>query len=126
MSIDDVRVQRVQDVLLTVSRAEEGAHVRLALVGELDLSNVPTLETTLGAAIESGNKVVVDLSGLEFLDSTGLALILRMLGRSDAERFSFVPSKSRNVRRLLSLTGLDERMAVDTAGDESLPSLPAA
>jgi anti-sigma B factor antagonist len=123
MQMNDVRAQ---DGLLTVSRADEGAFVRLALAGELDLSNVPTLEATLDGAIGSGKKVVVDLGRLEFLDSTGLALIVRMLGRSDAERFSFVPSKSGNVCRLLSLTGLDERMAVDTADDESLPSLPAA
>ena len=117
---------RVQDGLLTVSRADDGAQVRLALTGELDLSNVPTLEAILDDVIGSGKKVVVDLGRLEFLDSTGLALIVRILGRSDAERFSFVPSRSASVRRLLSLTGLDERMAVDTAGDESLPSLPAA
>jgi anti-anti-sigma factor len=123
VSTDDIRVQ---DGLLTVVSADEGAHVRLALAGELDLSNVPTLEGILDGVVDSGKKVVVDLSRLEFLDSTGLALIVRMLGRSDAERFSFVPSRSGNVRRLLSLTGLDERMAVDTAGDESRPSLPAA
>lgn len=123
MPTDDVRAQ---DGLLTISRVDEGAQVRLELAGELDLSNAPTLEATLDGAIGSGKKVVVDLGRLEFLDSTGLALIVRMLGRSDAERFSFVPSRSASVRRLLSLTGLDERMAVDTAGDESLPSLPAA
>ncbi|MFL5832821.1 MAG: STAS domain-containing protein [Solirubrobacterales bacterium] len=123
MSISDVRAH---DGLLTVSRTDEGAFVRVALAGELDLSNVPTLEATLDGAIRSGKKVLVDLGRLEFLDSTGLALIVRMLGRRDAERFSFVPSTSRGVRRLFSLTGLDERIVVDSATHESLPSLPAA
>jgi anti-sigma B factor antagonist len=117
---------QARDGLLTVSRADEGAHVRLTLVGELDLSNAPTLEASLAAAIDSGKKVVFDLSGLEFLDSTGLALIVGMLGRSDAERFSFVPSRSRNVRRLLSLTGLDERMVIDSGPVETLSAAPPA
>lgn len=73
---------RAQDGLLTVTCADEGAQIHLALGGELDLSNVPTLETTLDTAIESGKKVLVDLSGLEFLDSTGLALIVRKIGRA--------------------------------------------
>jgi hypothetical protein len=37
-----------------------------------------------------------------------------------------VPSTSRSVRRLLSLTGLEERMVIDTAGSEAMSSLPAA
>jgi anti-sigma B factor antagonist len=117
---------QVQDGLLTVIRAEQGALVRVSLRGELDLSNVPTLERTLDEAIDSGKKVLIDLDRLEFLDSTGLALIVHMLGRSDAERFSFVPSRHRGVCRLFTLTGLDERMAIDTAADEALPSLNAA
>lgn len=123
MSITDAQVH---DGLLTVRRADKGAQVRLSLHGELDLSNVPTLETTLDAAIDSGKKVLVDLDQLEFIDSTGLAVIVHMLARSDAERFSFIPSRHRAVRRLFTLTGLDERMVVDTAGDEALTSLPAA
>jgi anti-anti-sigma factor len=116
--INDVQVQ---DGLLTVRRADEGAQVRLALHGELDLSNVPTLEMTLDGAIASGKKVLIDLDRLEFLDSTGLALIVHTLARNDAERFSFVPSRSNGVRRVLSLTGLDERMVV-SSGDVPLPS----
>jgi anti-anti-sigma factor len=123
VSINDVRVQ---DGLLTVSRTDEGAFVRLALVGELDLSNLPTLEATLDGAIKSGKKVLFDLHRLEFLDSTGLALIVRMLGRRDAERFSFVPSTSGSVRRLLSLTGLDERMVIDSGAAEPISTAPRA
>jgi anti-sigma B factor antagonist len=117
---------QVQDGLLIVRRSDEGAHVRVSLRGELDLSNLPTLEATLDAAIDSGKKVLIDLDRLEFLDSTGLSLIVHMLGRSDAERFSFIPSRHRGVSRLLRLTGLDERMAIDTTDDEALSSLPAA
>jgi anti-sigma B factor antagonist len=116
---------QVQDGPLTVRRADEGAHVRLSLQGELDLSNVPTLQATLDDAIDSGKMVLIDLDRLEFLDSTGLALIVHMLARSDAERFSFVPSRSKGVRRVLSLTGLDERMVVASA-EVPMPTMPPA
>jgi anti-sigma B factor antagonist len=114
----------VQDGLLTVDRADEGARVRLSLQGELDLSNAGTLEAALAAAIDSGKKVLVDLGKLEFLDSTGVALIVKTLGRPDAERFSFLPSESSAVRRLLSMTGLDQRMVLSSSIEEH-PTLPA-
>lgn len=118
----DIDVQ-AQDGLLGVSCVDEGALVRLALSGELDLSNAPTLEVTLDGAINSGKKVLIDLDRLEFIDSTGLALIVAVLGRNDAERFSFVLSKSPGVRRVLNLTGLDERMVIATTTTERLAAI---
>ena len=115
-----------KDGLLTVTRSDEGSQVRVALDGELDLSNTGIFETNLTEAIDSGKKVVIDLGRLKFIDSTGLALIVEMLGRNDAERFSFLPSASSDVRRLLKLTGLDERMVLSTTDvAASQPSLPA-
>lgn len=117
--------EHLNDGLLSVTQADEGAQVRLSLSGELDLSNAERLDVALQQAIESGKKVLIDLGGLEFLDSTGLALIVKTLGRTDAERFSFLPSRSKGVRRLFHLTGLDERMVLSTVG-ESESTAPVA
>jgi anti-anti-sigma factor len=103
-----------RDALLTVTRSDDGPRVTVALTGELDLSNCKAVEAALTEACESGKQVLIDLTRLEFLDSTGLALIVATLGRRDAERFSFVPSRSSGVRRLLHLTGLDERMVLSS------------
>jgi anti-sigma B factor antagonist len=113
----------IQDGLLTVHHLDEGAQLRLSLCGELDLSNAKTAETALAEALDSDKKVLIDLGKLEFLDSTGIALLVAALGRNDAERLSFIPSESSGVRRLLSLTGLDKRMVLSTA-DQPGPALP--
>jgi anti-anti-sigma factor len=116
----------IEDGLLTVEQLDEGAQLRLSLRGELDLSNVETAEAALTEALASSKKVLVDLGSLEFLDSTGIALLVGALQRNDAERLSFVPSKSSGVTRLLSLTGLDKRMARSTTGStKSVSPLPA-
>lgn len=116
--------KQFKDGLLTITRSDEGARVCLALKGELDLSNTPALEEALAEAIATEKKVLIDLGRLEFLDSTGLALIVTTLGRNDAERFSFLPSESSGVRRLLEMTGLDQRMVLSApAGSET--ALPA-
>ncbi|HEX6153854.1 MAG TPA: STAS domain-containing protein [Solirubrobacterales bacterium] len=115
-----------EDGLLTVEQLDEGLQLRLSVEGELDLSNAKTLEDALTEAFASDKRILVDLGRLQFLDSTGIALLVAALGRSDAERLSFVPSESSAVRRLLSLTGLDKRMAVSTTAAGSVPTtLPA-
>ena len=115
---------RIQDGLLTIQQFDEGLQLRLALHGELDLSNVKTAEAALTEALETGKKILVDLGQLEFLDSTGIALLVGALGRQDAERFSFIPSRAMAVRRLLNQTGLDRRMVLSTTA-QATPALPA-
>jgi anti-sigma B factor antagonist len=48
----------------------------LTLVGEIDFSNVPHLQKAL-AAIPRGDLVVIDMSGVEFMDSSALAALIR-------------------------------------------------
>jgi anti-sigma B factor antagonist len=115
----------VKDGMLTVQQISEGDRVRLALNGELDLSNVPTVEATLEEAFASDREVVVDLGPLEFIDSTGLAFIVMALRRHDAQRLSFLPCRSAAVRRLLSLTGLDDKIPLSSTG-KSAAAIPAA
>jgi anti-anti-sigma factor len=116
---------QVQDGLLTVTRSDEENRVCLALDGELDISNTQTLEAALAEAIASEKKVLIDLGQLEFLDSTGISLLVSTLGRQDAERFSFLPSRSPSVARLLEMTGLNRRMVISTETAEDRPTLPA-
>jgi anti-anti-sigma factor len=56
--------------------------------------------------------VVLDMTGLEFIDSTGIALLVATLSRDDAEdpRVRFVPSAALAVTRVLDLTGVGERL----------------
>jgi anti-sigma B factor antagonist len=125
---------QVHEGLLVVQQTSEGERLRIALNGELDLSNAETPAAVMREALSSGKSVVVDLEKLEFLDSTGIAMLVNAM-REGGERLSFLPSRHAAVTRLLSLTGLDERMnlasaatidatAADGAGAESL--LPAA
>lgn len=114
-----------QDGLLVVEEAAEPGRIRLALRGELDLSNVTTAEAALLRAFASGEEVLVDLGELEFLDSTGVSLLVMAL-RLKETGLSFLPSDSPEVDRLLSLTGLDGRMEFAAAEAVPPPALPAA
>jgi anti-sigma B factor antagonist len=90
--------------------AHEDGKARVRPVGELDISTVPTLEEQLRQAHEDGCRhVIVDLRGLEFMDSTGLTLLARWAvgAERDGYTFAMVPGGER-IQRLFGLTGLDE------------------
>jgi anti-sigma B factor antagonist len=95
---------------LEIQRAIEGATQRLVLRGELDADACPKIEFELAQAEASdADRIVVDLSRVEFIDSTGIAILVAALRRSerDSNRLRFVPSQSEDVQRLLELCGLD-------------------
>jgi len=79
----------------------------VAVRGELDIAAVPVLEAAFDAAVrESEGAFVLDLSDVDFIDSTGLHLLLRtrgLLGRED--RALAVICGDGPVRRLFDATG---------------------
>jgi len=97
--------------MLAVRVGEDGTSRFVALAGELDLANAGTAEAELDAARAAGPRLVVDLRRLEFIDSTGIALLVGLIGRDgDSAEVRFVPSEFAAVTRVLELTGVAERM----------------
>jgi anti-sigma B factor antagonist len=90
-----------------VDIAHDGDDARLSPVGELDMSTVPQLEAALEDATVPGRRVIVDLRGLEFMDSTGLTLLTRWSLAAERDGFSLalVPGNER-IQRLFEITRL--------------------
>ncbi len=92
--------------------------------GELDLASSPALEHELerGAAAKAA-VVIVDLRELEFMDSTGLSVLVRAHQRAteNGQRFGVVKGPQQ-VQRLLSLTGVADRLTLADSPDELLSS----
>ncbi len=96
--------------------------VVIGLRGELDLASSPSLEHELerGAASRA-EVVIVDLRQLEFMDSTGLSVLVRAHQRAteNGQRFGVVRGPQQ-VQRLLSLTGVADRLNIADSPDELL------
>ena len=101
-----------QTFSVTVSTDKDRTTV--ALRGELDLSGVDRAREAIDQAQDSGaNLVVLDLSELEFVDSTGLEVMLRAARRAQDEgRRLIVQRPSRYVKRLLEMTAIDKSLDV--------------
>ena len=101
----------------------------ISVCGELDLSTAPDLEGPLEQALESGKgSVLVDLTQCEFIDSTGIALIVRAWQRLDSGnngRTLVLCSQNDQVRRVLEITGLELSIPVHLTRDEAMAALSA-
>lgn len=88
--------------------------------GEIDLSNAAELEVAISHAV--GNEalgLVVDLDGVDYLDSSGVTLLFNLARRVSRRQQAFVvvvPGEA-HVREILSLSGATEALALH----ESLP-----
>ena len=96
--------------------------VVIGVSGELDLASSPALEHELeqGAAAQA-ELVIFDLRSLEFMDSTGLSVLVRAHQRAteNGQRFGLVKGPQQ-VQRLLSLTGVAERLTLADSPEELL------
>ena len=96
---------------LTVRSEHEGeAHI-IELVGELDLDGAPRLEAEL-RRVEATDAVsiVVDLGELQFIDSTGIRLLLMAADRcNDTGRMTLLRGP-RQVHRVFEITDLVDRL----------------
>jgi anti-sigma B factor antagonist len=80
------------------------------LVGELDLATAAEAEAAIASATTRGKRVTVDLRGLDFIDSTGISLLVRCNRRAE-EPLAIVARAGPNTR-LLELCGLDHVLAL--------------
>jgi len=98
---------------LTVRVSNDGNRTTISLAGELDLATVDFLKRQLEPALAdaSWRLVVIDMEALEFIDSSGIAVLVQALERdSGSGRLRIVPSRALGVRKVLDLTGLSQRL----------------
>ncbi len=97
-----------------------GEVVVARLAGHLDISTVPALRSRLTTAVRAETPLVLDLRGLELLDSSGLGALIALRNRAVAAglRLGLV-SEDGQLRDVLVIAGLDRAFAhapdVDTA-----------
>ena len=103
---------RARDFGIAVERDVERARIRI--FGELDLSTAPELNRVLDELNGDYAHVLLDLDGLEFMDSTGLAVIVHaeLLASRNGQRLT-IRCNSPAVRRLFAVTGLKDELVFD-------------
>jgi anti-sigma B factor antagonist len=98
----------------------DGAVV-VALAGELDLYNAHVVrEALLECCSEDPERLVIDLSGVQFIDSTALGVLVEARSRMANKRAFILAAPGMETRRALEVSGLDRHFAVHDSRDDAL------
>ena len=100
----------MSDELATLRVRERGGIVMAVVDGEIDLSNAPRLLVELSAAVpNAASGLLLDLSGLEFLDSSGVHMLYDVADRlaTRQQRFAVVIEPEAPPRRAIELSGTE-------------------
>lgn len=117
---------------VNLSTREYGGHIIVSLRGELDITDAVSVAATVAA---SNLEIIVDLAGLDFIDSSGVAALAR--GRKHARHAGgdlVLAAPQQQVLRVLTLTRLVEVLhvhasvaeAAGSAGRSQPPAAPVA
>src|SRR2546423_14502609 len=112
---------------LVIDVRREADRVVVSLDGELDMANAPLLQAAIdGASLEDDAMLVLDLQRLQFMDSTGLRIILWTRERcQESGRELALTRGSAQVQRLLSESGAGEHLHPSPSPDDQ-PVQPSA
>jgi anti-anti-sigma factor len=100
--------------LLEVIEVRDAGRVRVRLRGELDLAGAPTVSERLRRLRERGEPVLLDLDELEFIDMSGLRVLVAASEEASRDGWSFAVTRgSAQVRRLIGLVRLDRQLPLD-------------
>jgi len=100
---------------LRIQTARVGTRIELSLAGELDLVSAPQLESEL-MAVESpeAGEVLIDLAEIEFVDSTGLRVLLGAAKHADATGHKLlVRHVGGQARRLFEIAGVMDQFSFE-------------
>lgn len=99
-------------------------HTVIRVQGEIDLATAPELATALAEAVPIGRPIILDLSKVEFIDTSGVRVMLdarRQVNDHEHTSLTVVAPPNSPSRRLLEMTELVAALAVvDTIDDATV------
>ncbi len=111
-----LREQESAALSLGVAEIASG-RARVTLRGELDLAAAEAFKQVVQAEIDAGHEVLLDVAGVEFIDSTGLAAIISVwsAARSAGLGFALRDQLSPQVHRLFEMTEMLRTLPFEAA-----------
>ena len=112
---------------LSLETRQDNEHTILEVGGEIDVYTAPKLRDRITELVDAGNlNLVVDLEGVEFMDSTGLGVLVGGLKkvRTNGGSLSLVCTQER-LLKIFRITGLGKVFAIHATQSEATAAEPA-
>jgi anti-sigma B factor antagonist len=115
-------LQRYTPLTVRILESADGA-TTVAIAGELDLSTIPRMEGPLLEQLSQRPAVLVDLSKLSFIDSSGIGILIQASRLANGTRMNVLIGPGSQVDRVFRITGIAEALPVFSDRDEALAAL---
>jgi anti-anti-sigma factor len=104
----------MQEPLARTTVVDSGEHTTIEIAGEIDLSNVETIEQQVRAAFVDDHRLTVDVSRLLYIDSAGLNMLYRLVSSLGATgEVAVLAPEGCRARRVIELAGMRDLLNVD-------------
>jgi anti-anti-sigma factor len=99
----------------SISVTEQGGRAVVAITGELDLATSPDLEEVVLGRVDRGQSVLLDLRELQFMDSSGLRILIAAHARAGEGEGEFAivrPPAGSEVEKILGIAGVEQQLQI--------------
>ena len=94
--------------MLNITASTAGDELTVCLEGKLDTTSSPSLEKTLSENLEGINRLILDMSALEYVSSAGLRVLLSVQKTMSRRRGLIVRRPSQTVMEIFDVTGFSD------------------
>lgn len=98
---------------MTIEKIVNGAELTLNVVGRLDTATAPQLEAEVNANLAGVTKLVFDFSGLEYLSSAGLRVLLQSQKAMNKQGEMVVRNVNETVSEIFEVTGFADVLTIE-------------
>jgi anti-sigma B factor antagonist len=110
---------------LSLSTRIEGGRAVVEVAGEIDVYTAPKLREQLADLVDSGRyDIIVDMGGVEFLDSTGLGVLVGGLKRVRLHEGTLrLVCEQERILKIFRITGLTKVFPIYASADEAVAAV---
>ena len=98
---------------MTVEKKIENGNVTLTVSGRLDTTTAPELEKTLDSVLEGTKELVFDMTGLEYISSAGLRVILKAQKAMNAQGSMKLNGVNDSIMEVFDITGFLDILTIE-------------
>ena len=98
---------------MTITKNQNGTHLDLALEGRLDTTTAPQLEAELKQSVNGVTELVLDFSGLEYLSSAGLRVLLSAQKVMNRQGSMVIRNVNETIHEIFEVTGFVDILTIE-------------
>lgn len=98
---------------MEIIKNKNGNSLDIALVGRLDTTTAPALETEIKASIDGVEQLVIDFAKLEYISSAGLRVLLAAQKIMNKQGKMIIRNANDDIKEVFEITGFCDILTVE-------------